>query len=161
MLDLIPKRLVGCEVVWSEILEAKRLHQIEGVTFLGGEPLLQAKGLAEVALDCQSIGLSVMVFTGYTLEELREAHLPGACKLLAHTDILVDGPYVHALREPERNWAGSWNQRIRVLSTRYEPGIEYASEYRPSVEFRVRRGDWLRVNGHPVTVKFRDLRRLP
>ena len=38
---------------------------IEGVTFSGGEPFLQAKALYKLAKIVQSEGLSIVTFTGY------------------------------------------------------------------------------------------------
>ena len=37
---------------------------IEGITLLGGEPTMQARGAADLAGRARSIGLSVMVFSG-------------------------------------------------------------------------------------------------
>jgi anaerobic ribonucleoside-triphosphate reductase activating protein len=52
------------------------------VTLLGGEPFLQAEGLADVAQACRKMGLSVMVFSGYQLEELDDDPFKGASQLL-------------------------------------------------------------------------------
>ena len=46
---------------------------VEGVTLLGGEPFDQAASLAQFAALVRSRGLSVMTFTGFTLEELRRS----------------------------------------------------------------------------------------
>ena len=90
----------------------------EGATFSGGEPFEQADALAAVAGGLQRSGRSVMVYTGFTLEELRASASPGAHALLAATDILVDGPFV---REEQRDllWRGSANQRVHLLTPRY------------------------------------------
>ncbi|HTO06321.1 MAG TPA: 4Fe-4S single cluster domain-containing protein [Myxococcota bacterium] len=96
--------------------------ELEGVTFLGGEPFDQAEPLAELARAAQSLGLSVMVFSGYALEELRTR--PEARALLAATDLLVDGPYDRTRPETQRRWVGSTNQRFHFLTARYRSGIE-------------------------------------
>lgn len=90
----------------------------EGATFSGGEPFEQAEALAVVATGLQRAGRSVMVYTGFTLEELRASESPGIRALLAATDILVDGPFV---REQQRDllWRGSANQRVHLLTPRY------------------------------------------
>jgi anaerobic ribonucleoside-triphosphate reductase activating protein len=54
------------------------------VTLLGGEPFLQAEGLADVAQACRKMGLSVMVFSGYQLEELDDVALKGHHNCLMH-----------------------------------------------------------------------------
>ena len=58
-----------------------------------------------------------MTFTGYTLEQLRRR--PDAALLLAHTDLLVDGPYRAGLPDNVRPWVGSTNQRFHFLTERY------------------------------------------
>jgi anaerobic ribonucleoside-triphosphate reductase activating protein len=92
---------------------------IEGITLLGGEPMAHADSAAPLARLVQVRGLSVMVFSGFTLEALREDRDSAVHELLAHTDILVDGPYRRDLPETRRRWIGSTNQRVFFLSSRY------------------------------------------
>lgn len=94
---------------------------LEGVTFLGGEPFEQAEPLSRIAALAGELGLSVITFSGYTLEQLHTSLLPGSGSLLAHTDLLIDGPYVQSLREFRRPWVGSANQRFLFLTDRYSP----------------------------------------
>jgi len=44
----------------------------------------------------------VMVFSGFTLAEIHAAADPDALDLLAHTDLLVDGPYLRDRPEHRR-----------------------------------------------------------
>src|SRR5262249_38761459 len=83
--------------VVCQLREAAAAHDLEGITLLGGEPLAHAAGGAVLARAAHDIGLTVMVFTGYTLEEARAFPEPAVRELLAETDILVDGPYVREL----------------------------------------------------------------
>jgi anaerobic ribonucleoside-triphosphate reductase activating protein len=92
---------------------------IEGVTFLGGEPFAQAAPLAELAARVRERGLGVMVFSGYTLEELRASRDPGAAELLAVTDLLVDGRYERERASAARRFVGSDNQRVHAFGARY------------------------------------------
>jgi anaerobic ribonucleoside-triphosphate reductase activating protein len=92
---------------------------IEGITLLGGEPFTHASGAAALAFEARQLGLSVMVFSGYTLEELRARADRETESLLALTDILVDGRYERDLPETSRRWIGSANQRIHFLTERY------------------------------------------
>src|SRR5262249_21516449 len=55
----------------ADITQARQAHGIEGVTLLGGEPLAHAAGAAALARGVRALGLSVMVFSGYTLDEAR------------------------------------------------------------------------------------------
>lgn len=105
--------------VLRDIEEAANEHGVEGVTLLGGEPLAHAAGAAALARALQTCRLTVMVFSGYTLEEARRLPEPAVAELLALTDILVDGPYLREQPETRRRWIGSANQRIHFLTERY------------------------------------------
>jgi anaerobic ribonucleoside-triphosphate reductase activating protein len=120
--------------------------RIEGVTFLGGEPFEQAAALAEVAREARRRGLSVAVFTGFTLEELRGGTLPGTRDLLAGTDLLVDGRYRRGEPETARRWAGSANQRFHFLTDRYRPGVEEIAPGQPDRTVELRFGPDGRVH---------------
>jgi anaerobic ribonucleoside-triphosphate reductase activating protein len=102
-----------------ERVEAATKQGIEGITLLGGEPFAHAEGASRLAEQVRGIGLSVMVFTGYTLEELRERDDPAIRVLLEQTDLLVDGPYLKDSPDTQRRWIGSTNQRIHFLTDRY------------------------------------------
>lgn len=120
----------------------------EGITLLGGEPFLQAAGLARVAERVRRLGGTVLAFSGYTLEELRRGDLPGAERLLAATDVLVDGPYLAQHVENRRNWVGSTNQRFHYLTDAYDASIETDPRYRRVVELREENGR-ICLNGCP------------
>ena len=85
---------------------------VKGVTFSGGEPFLQAGDLAQIAMEARRIGWDVATFTGYTYEFLRDSDDVGIQALLDFTDYLIDGPYVHELRDLDLKFRGSSNQRI-------------------------------------------------
>lgn len=132
-----------------EDLAARALSvEVEGVTLLGGEPFAQAEGLARFAEIVRGEGLSVMVFTGYTLDELRAMDDPKVATLLAQTDLLVDGRYERERRTTEIRWVGSSNQRMHFLTERYSPGDPRFSA-RNTFEVHVVDGEVI-VNGWPV-----------
>jgi len=83
-----------------------------GVTFSGGEPFLQAAELAQVAQAVRQIGWDVVTYSGFTYEELIEMKDSAVDSLLSASDILIDGRYVHALRDTRLKFRGSSNQRI-------------------------------------------------
>jgi len=131
-----PRLILPVSEICEQILQSLEENEIEGVTFLGGEPLLQAKGLAEVARFAWEHGLSVMVFTGYTLSECRENPLPGVPELLRCTDVLIDGPYLRDQQDERRNWVGSTNQTFHYITNRYTPAIETDPTTSALVEIR-------------------------
>ena len=114
--DFAPRRLVSPADLAERVLAQPDL---EGVTISGGEPLHQISPLTRFLeiLRARS-GLSVIVFSGFTLDEAKA--LSGADRLLALVDILVDGRYVEALRCAD-GLRGSCNQRIHLLTDRYSP----------------------------------------
>jgi anaerobic ribonucleoside-triphosphate reductase activating protein len=129
------------------IAQAQTEHAIEGLTLIGGEPTAQAKSAAALARATQAVGLSVMMFTGHTLEELRSRGCPDIDDLLAHCDLVVDGPYDHTRPDTQRRWIGSTNQRIHVLSARYQ--VDDPCWREPdTLEIRWQNGT-LSVNGFP------------
>lgn len=150
LLPFVRRRVMSSYEIIAEIERARETQGIEGVTFLGGEPAYQAKGLAEIAASCQFKGLSVMVFTGIQLEKLRRRNLPGVEHLLRHTDVVVDGPFVASRRDKTRNWVGSKNQRFYYLTERYESSIETSSDDLPAFEVRIGLHERLAINGFPL-----------
>jgi anaerobic ribonucleoside-triphosphate reductase activating protein len=122
---------------------------IEGITLLGGEPMAHADSAAPLARLVQARKLSVMVFTGFTIEELRGSRDSAVHELLAHTDILVDGPYRRDLPETRRRWIGSANQRVFFLSSRYRAD-DPAWLLPNTLEIRLS-GLELKINGFPAS----------
>lgn len=151
-LQLIERELVSALSVLEWLENTNHAHDIEGVTFLGGEPMLQAQGLSFVAQGAQSLGLSVMVFSGYTKNELDVLQLSGVDKLLRYTDVLVDGPYEANLPEKNRRWAGSTNQQFHYLTSRYDARIESDGEVERVLEVRLRTNGSIFLNGWPEQV---------
>ena len=125
--------------------------EVEGVTLLGGEPFEQVDGLLHFAEGVRGLGLSVLIFTGYTLDELRSRRDPATTALLATTDLLVDGRYEASRPERERLWAGSTNQRFHYLTDRYTPAIERPGHDEPlrTIEVRIGPEGRLSANGWP------------
>ena len=119
---------------------------LEGVSVLGGEPGEQAEAVADFCERVRAGGLSVMLYSGYTLAELRAR--PGAERLLKAVDLLVDGRYQQSLPETKRRWLGSTNQVMHFLTPRYslaDPRFASAN----TVELRLTR-DGLTINGWPA-----------
>jgi anaerobic ribonucleoside-triphosphate reductase activating protein len=148
MLPFAGGQVVLIGEVLEQIRQARDSSGVEGITLLGGEPMAHAGSAAELARETQMLSLSVMVFSGYTLEQIRTLPEPAVSDLLAHTDILVDGPYVRELSETQRRWIGSRNQRIHFLTGRYR--VEDPCWQKPNtLEIRLK-GNEILVNGFPA-----------
>lgn len=137
----------GGERLGIEAVLARVPADVEGLSLLGGEPMEQPVALAALAEAAQARGLSVMVFSGYTLAELR-AKGEAVQRALAATDILVDGRYDRSLPDTSRRWVGSTNQQVHFLSAR---GQADAPRFVAgnTVEIRLK-GSELSVNGWPA-----------
>lgn len=143
-LAFVPRTAIEPEALAERALRAG----VEGVSLLGGEPTAQAGGLARFAEAVRAGGLSVMVFTGYTLDELVARDDADVNALLAATDLLVDGRYEAAQRTDARRWVGSSNQRMHFLTDRYRAD-DPCFAGRNTLEIHLR-GDEVVINGWPV-----------
>jgi len=112
-----PRHLVSAETLMGWI---SATPGIEGVTFSGGEPFAQAGALVHLARKIREAGLSLMIFTGHELHELRS---DAAVELLSLADIAVTGRYVESERDLTLRWRGSRNQRVVCLTGRYTPSV--------------------------------------
>jgi anaerobic ribonucleoside-triphosphate reductase activating protein len=148
MLPFLGSQIFALSDILGQVRAARSANAIEGITLLGGEPLAHAAGAVPLARSVRELDLSVMVFSGYTLEEARQLPDPAVGELLAHTDILVDGPYVRELPETRRRWIGSSNQRIHFLSDRYRED-DPCWKLPNTLEIRLKEGE-ISVNGFPA-----------
>lgn len=118
------------DVLVDEILAQGQA--IEGISLSGGEPFEQPEAaLALVSAVRARSELSILIFSGYTIEEIRA--MPQGPAILAYIDVLVDGRY-EARQRLGRGLRGSANQRIHLLSERY--GVADV-EATPEAEIRI------------------------
>lgn len=85
---------------------------LSGVTISGGEPFLQAKAMAVLAEQVRTAGLTVVTYTGYSIEQILASGNDDFLALLKATDILVDGPFIEAEKDLLLKFRGSKNQRV-------------------------------------------------
>jgi anaerobic ribonucleoside-triphosphate reductase activating protein len=90
---------------------------IDGITISGGEPLDQAPELADLleALK-EEISLPILLFTGYTLEEISDD--PDKEAVLSLVDAVICGPYQRKNPSPS-GFPGSTNQQILLITDAY------------------------------------------
>jgi anaerobic ribonucleoside-triphosphate reductase activating protein len=149
------KQIPTAEVI-AHIRATTVEHGIEGISLLGGEPIAHAGGAHLIAQCAQELGLSVMIYSGFTLAELQSSQDAHIQDLLAATDVLVDGPYLRDQPESEetdldylpRRWIGSRNQQLHLLSDFYQAD-DPRWRARNTLELRLIDGE-LQVNGFPA-----------
>ena len=105
---------------------AERLLQrddIEGITISGGEPMVQAAGLADMLRFIRrKRNLHIICFTGFRYETLLKWDKTKKIRpFLSELDVLIDGPYIEKLNNGQ-TFPGSANQRIIDLSNKPLPG---------------------------------------
>ncbi|MEK6233726.1 MAG: radical SAM protein [Planctomycetales bacterium] len=141
--ESLPRR----EVV-QRMQTVAREQNIEGITLLGGEPFAHAASGAMLAREARSLDLSVMIFSGFVLEDVQDNPDPNTQELLGLTDLLVDGPYLRDQPDRARRWIGSANQRIHFLTNRYRED-DPCWRSPNTLEIRLT-GPELTVNGFPA-----------
>jgi anaerobic ribonucleoside-triphosphate reductase activating protein len=95
-----------------EKLDLERNVLLDGVTFSGGEPMLQATAFRELArMIKQNPDKNIWCYTGYRYEDLIK-NQDEKYELLKEIDILVDGLYIEELKDWTVSFRGSSNQRI-------------------------------------------------
>ncbi|NLE23909.1 MAG: anaerobic ribonucleoside-triphosphate reductase activating protein [Clostridiaceae bacterium] len=108
----------------QEIMDIIRRNPIlSGVTFSGGEPMLQAEALLPLARMIKEAGFDLAIYTGYTFEELIDNGNTSVLELLSLADTLIDGPFILAKKSLKLSFRGSTNQRILNLRDSMKQGI--------------------------------------
>jgi len=92
-------------------------REITGITVSGGEPFLQADALYLLLATVKRIRpeLDLVLYSGYTYEELKQSESQGVQALLGTIDVLIDGEYVDELND-DVPYRGSSNQRIHIFN---------------------------------------------
>lgn len=111
------------EISVSQLLELieqiRNEHKIDGFTISGGEPMNQSDELAVLVDKLRVISADILIYTGYSLEELVNRD-PQTQHVLDKAAVLIDGAY-----EEEKNdgslLRGSSNQRIHILNSELKP----------------------------------------
>jgi len=112
----------GREVEVDQMLEVIKADEFCNVTFSGGDPLYQVEAFTELARKIkEQTDKTIWCYTGFTYEEiLADEHLS---MILPYLDVIVDGPFILALRDTQLLFRGSSNQRIIYLTEKPEDVI--------------------------------------
>ncbi len=124
--------------ILNDILSSK---DIEGVTFLGGEPFEQPEALLFLAENIKKSGLSVICFTGFKIDELKNTR----SDILKYIDVLIDGEFIEEKKDFSRPWVGSSNQNYHFLTDRYNKDI--IKKYHNKIEVNVQKNGVIFING--------------
>lgn len=135
----IPQRVARLAAPGDLAAELLADGAVSGLTLSGGEPMLQAAPLAAmVRIARRARDVSVICYSGHTLQELRERPpAPGVAQLLEQVDVLIDGRYV-AGADDGRGLRGSANQVVHHLTGRLTEFADSFTEPSRTAEIRVR-----------------------
>lgn len=120
-----PHHCDGCHNPWSwdpeggkhfdseaymELMDELKKDYINGITFLGGEPLAPYN-LDTITAIAKTIKeeypkKTIWCYTGYTYEDIEKYDI------MKYLDVLVDGPFIKELKDNKLHWKGSSNQRV-------------------------------------------------
>lgn len=90
------------------------LQAEEGITFSGGDPVMQAEACADIASFAKDQGLNIWCYTGFKFEELLEMSEKNINikNFLNTIDVLIDGKFIYEQKSLNLKFRGSRNQRI-------------------------------------------------
>lgn len=121
----------GVEVDIEEIINDLKKGKLQkGITFSGGDPMVQAEAVAQIAKEMKKENLDIWLYTGYTFETIVKAantYRTEWAELLKYIDVMVDGPFIEAMHNPLLKFRGSSNQRVIDIKRTLSCGsiIEY------------------------------------
>ena len=105
--ELAPERIV-------QVIEEMAARP-DGITISGGEPFDQSQALRRlVELLCDRVTGDIILYTGYTLQQLRSRNCPDTDAVLAAIAVLIDGRYVQEL-DDGIGLRGSANQCVHIF----------------------------------------------
>ena len=90
-------------------------EHIDGITISGGEPFLQIEELTALTERLsEEFTDDIIIFTGYTLEQLDKKHTEYLRRIINSVSVIIDGEYVEALNDGV-GIRGSSNQRVHIF----------------------------------------------
>jgi len=98
------------EAAKKELFDALGRDYMSGITFSGGDPFFcsNRETVGKLIREIRTLmpEKTIWLYTGSLFEEIQD--IP----FLPLIDVIVDGPYVDALRDVQLHWKGSSNQRV-------------------------------------------------
>lgn len=104
------------QIVYELIMQIAKDHPIDGFTITGGDPMYQANDLQQLIVLLRAISEDILVYTGYSLNEISTVQLNGIA-------VLIDGEYIES-RNNNCVLKGSDNQNIHILDPNYKEKYE-------------------------------------
>ncbi len=108
------ERESGQKTSIEEIVAAidKKSGEHDGVTILGGEPFDQPESLEILVEKLKAKGFHLTIYSGFRLDDLLARKCESVNRILAKTDLLIDGAFRRELAKNAGEYRGSSNQRL-------------------------------------------------
>lgn len=95
------------KTIFEMVKAVSQEHTVDGFTITGGDPFYQPEELKKLLIMLKVISDDIIVYTGYTCEELQ----PDDIKNIS---VLIDGEYIEELNDNSL-LKGSSNQKVHIL----------------------------------------------
>jgi anaerobic ribonucleoside-triphosphate reductase activating protein len=106
-------RNIFVEELAKKIIKVFETDKVDGITITGGDPLEQKDDFLRLIDLLHPICQDILVYTGYTLSEIKELWQADEIKVLQeNVGVLIDNQYVHELNDNCCPLRGSQNQEI-------------------------------------------------
>lgn len=104
----------GKEYEVDDLVDIVLADEFADLTLTGGDPMFQVDAVLEL---CKKVkersNKSIWLYSGFTMEQIVQTRY--LARILPYIDVVVDGRYVHELRDTDLPYRGSSNQRIIIV----------------------------------------------
>lgn len=145
--DTNPSKDISLDQIFAMISSISQ--PIDGVTITGGDPFEQIEEFAKLVHFIKTnITDDILIYSGYSMEELRSRRDVRIDLILEDIAVLIDGTYIEELNDngPLR---GSSNQVFHILNPKYESRYELLLKEKRKVQTVFYQRDLLTI-GIPV-----------
>ena len=100
----------------------------DGITFVGGDPLYCSNRAEVISLAKEFKerfpDKTLCVYTGFCWNEIVDDE--SMKDIIKYADVIIDGPFVESLKDPDLRWVGSSNQHVIDVKERLKKISEIA-----------------------------------
>lgn len=114
---------VSIEELFNTIKQINEFKKIDGFTITGGDPFYQADELNKLIDKLLQISDDIIIYTGFTYQELLDSKNKDIKDILNKISILIDGKYIKELND-NSFMVGSSNQQKIILNKKYQQEYE-------------------------------------
>lgn len=93
-------------------------EQVDGITITGGEPFCQIEELSILLDEIRKKTKDILIFTGYTLEEIDNNDSIKNC--IKKAALVISGEYIDSLNDNQTALIASGNQKIIWCNEKYK-----------------------------------------